>query len=238
MKTYLLHGMGGSPADWAGVQEYFPAEAIALPAQASFAALVNALRDRFAQEKAPYGLAGYSLGGRVAIALSAALLQAESPPARLALLGAGLGFAQEEERQIRKTADQAWADLLRRDPALFWQKWYDQPLFAGFRALPPAAQEDWLTTRRAENPETLARQWEAWGPAQHPYLKPVLDDIAQSSIRCLYLAGERDTKYKSLAHSLAKEGMRTLLIPGAGHLLPLEAPQAVGEALRNFFNGN
>ena len=230
--------MGGSPADWAQVQEGFSGQALAFPAASSFDALVNGLRDQLARETAPYGLVGYSLGGRVAIALAAALLGSPNPPCKLALLGAGLGFSTEEERSARKDSDLAWAELIRRDPEEFWRRWYEQPLFAGFRALPEATRQSWLATRRGIPPETLARQWDAWGPSQHPFLKPALDAITQSGMDCLYLAGERDTKYRSLSETLAKEGMRTLLIPNAGHLLPLEAPRAVAEALRHFFEGN
>jgi 2-succinyl-6-hydroxy-2,4-cyclohexadiene-1-carboxylate synthase len=229
--------MGGSAGDWAWVQKEFRGEALSFPAAPNFAALVSALSAQLARETEPYGIVGYSLGGRVAIAITHALLDAPNPPRKLALLGAGFGFPTEEERSIRKDSDLAWAELIRRNPAEFWRRWYEQPLFSGFDALPEATRQEWLASRLASSAEALARQWEAWGPSQHPFLRPALDAITQSGMDCLYLAGERDTKYRSLSEELTKEGMRTLIIPGAGHLLPLEAPHAVAEALNRFFEG-
>jgi pimeloyl-ACP methyl ester carboxylesterase len=178
---------------------------------------------------------GYSLGGRVAIALADALLESGKAPRRLALLGAGLGFSSDEERAERRAKDAAWAAALREDPQNFWERWYDQPLFAGFRSLAPATQKAWIDARLRMNPEALARQWEGWGPSRHPELRTALHRIAQFGIPTLYLAGELDTKYKRLGEELGREGILAQTIPGAGHLLPLEAPDAVGRALAEFF---
>ncbi|RZA07169.1 MAG: alpha/beta fold hydrolase [Proteobacteria bacterium] len=235
MKTFLLHGMGGAPSDWQAVQKHFPAEALALPPAPTFGFLVETLADFLAEQREPYGLVGYSLGGRVAIALTDALLESGKAPCRLALLGAGLGFSSEEERAERREKDQAWAAALRENPSAFWKRWYDQPLFAGFRRLPAETQEAWIDSRLQMSPDALARQWEGWGPSRHPDLRPALTRIVQFGIPTLYLAGELDTKYKLLSEELRQDGILSQVILGAGHLLPLEAPEAVGLALRDFF---
>jgi pimeloyl-ACP methyl ester carboxylesterase len=50
----------------------------------------------------------------------------------------------------------------------------------------------------------------------------------------LYVAGELDAKYAGLAETYASLGAKTELVPGAGHVLPLEAPEAVAMRVARF----
>jgi pimeloyl-ACP methyl ester carboxylesterase len=75
------------------------------------------------------------------------------------------------------------------------------------------------------------------GPACHPHLEPALQQLKKASISVLYLAGELDKKYLNLGEKLARErGVALAVIPGAGHILPLEAPGEVAERLKTFFS--
>lgn len=235
MKVILLHGMGGGPADWNDVRSLFPAEAWSLPAKPTLEEVAEELADRLSQETAPYGLAGYSLGGRLAILLTHRLLNTPHCPRKLALLSAGLGFPTEEEKRARILQDRAWSTLAEQNPEEFWRRWYAQGLFSTFAELPSATQERWLHARRSLEQAHLSRQLEDWSPSRHPYLKPLLLEIQKQGISTLYLAGERDKKYQSLAGELSAEGLNTVILPNAGHLLPLEAPAAVASAFAGFF---
>ena len=236
MKVFLLHGMGGGPADWAAVRRDFSGEALEFSPAPDFSGVVSALVEKLGRESTPYGLAGYSLGGRVALAATARLVELHRAPARLALLGAGLGFPSSAEREARRARDEAWGALVQNDPARFWREWYEQELFSTFRALPHAEREAWLRSRAELAPSLIARQLVSWSPTRHAYLLPALRSVLAAGVCTLYLSGERDKKYASLARELAREGVRAELLPGAGHILPLEAPAALAHALQSFFN--
>lgn len=235
MKFFFFHGMGGGPRDWNAVRALLPGEAPVLPVGGSFAELVRALTESLADEKSPV-LCGYSMGGRVAIAVAEALLARGKKPRGLALLGAGLGFSSSAEQANRRVDDEKWARLAELNPIAFWEEWYQQPLFVSFRSLPPNVKDDWLAQRKSMNISSLTNQLRAWGPAQHPYLRSALESIRAAGISTLYLAGELDKKYLDLGHELARSALVELaIIPGAGHILPLEAPEKVAQRLREFF---
>src|SRR3954452_15686151 len=74
-----------------------------------------------------FTLAGYSMGGRIALNAAFAL-----EPERLILLGATPGLADPKERATRKAADDALAarvEAIGIEP--FAAEWAAQPLFAG-----------------------------------------------------------------------------------------------------------
>src|SRR3954454_24575095 len=77
-----------------------------------------------------FGLAGYSMGGR--IALHSALTLGPEIVTRLVLVGASPGLADPAERAARRTADAALADRIETlDIEDFAREWGSQPLFAG-----------------------------------------------------------------------------------------------------------
>lgn len=240
MRIILLHGMGGSRRDWDEVIAADPAlekaEAWELPEEDNFDNAAEALARRLAESRVPYGLAGYSLGGRLAIRAAQHLLFLK-PPKRLALLGAGLGFPSREERAERAVFDNGWAELAERDRDAFWERWYEQGIFSGFHALSPEKKNTWMEARRLLSNSILRRQLVSWSPAQHDLLLGDLREIVHAKVATLYLAGENDKKYARLALDLHNEGLQTEILSGVGHVLPLEAPARVAQALAQFFKG-
>src|SRR5262245_20422975 len=75
-------------------------------------------------------LAGYSMGGR--IALHSAVTLGPEVVTRLVLVGASPGLADPGERLERRRADDALADRIETlDIEMFAREWGAQPLFAG-----------------------------------------------------------------------------------------------------------
>jgi pimeloyl-ACP methyl ester carboxylesterase len=65
-------------------------------------------------------------------------------------------------------------------------------------------------------------------------MDPLWDRLAElDGIPVTIIAGERDGRYAAIGRRLADAlpGARLLLVPGAGHGLPREAPQAVAAAI-------
>lgn len=236
-RVVYLHGMGGTPEDWRAVQARQPGLALTLEVSAGApeeCALALA-GEVSKQMSGSFALSGYSMGGRMAILAARALLERKRKPDALILVATGLGGGSEEERASRNHTDEAWAALAGTKPEEFWQKWYEQDLFASFRALPEATRKTWLEQRAAIDPGELASQLSNLGPARHGDLFPVLKDLAAKGVRVLYLAGELDPKYAELAQKVGTiPGVKAEVLQGAGHVLPLEAPDALAQRIAKF----
>ena len=83
--------------------------------------------------------------------------------------------------------------------------------------------------RMANDAEALARTFEQAGQHVMPSRAETLETLAvlrAGGTPLLYLAGERDEKYRALAAQAAEAGATVCIIPGAGHNAHLEAPAA------------
>lgn len=232
-----MHGMGGSPEDWLPVQKNVPGLSLPLDAKAGSPAKCAArLADEIlAQVSGAFCLCGYSMGGRMAILAAEELLKRGKKPESLVLVSTGFGSSSEAERTARNRADEGWAALAEENSEAFWKKWYEQELFASFHALPEAQREAWLESRKAMDIEDLSAQLRFLGPGHHEDLLPKLRDLSLRGVRALYIAGNLDKKYAELAQKVAEiPGLIVELLPGAGHILPLEAPEALSLRIRKF----
>ena len=65
-------------------------------------------------------------------------------------------------------------------------------------------------------------------------MEPLWDRLGElGGLPVTIIAGERDGRYAALGRRLAAAlpGARMLIVPGAGHGLPREAPGAIAEAI-------
>jgi 2-succinyl-6-hydroxy-2,4-cyclohexadiene-1-carboxylate synthase len=171
----------------------------------------------------PVTLAGYSMGGR--IALHAALgLGVE----RLVLIGASPGIADAGERAARAAEDAALADRIEAiGLEAFVREWGAQPLFAGMpRGVAELVEEDRLRNTAAG----LAAALRGLGTGVMPSLWDRLGGLA---VPVDLVVGERDEKFRGVAERMASAlpDARVVVVPGAGHAAHLEAPDAVVELL-------
>jgi 2-succinyl-6-hydroxy-2,4-cyclohexadiene-1-carboxylate synthase len=168
-------------------------------------------------------LAGYSMGGR--IALHAALgLGVE----RLVLIGASPGIADAGERAARAAEDAALADRIEAiGLEAFVREWGAQPLFAGMpRGVAELVEEDRLRNTAAG----LAAALRGLGTGVMPSLWDRLGGLA---VPVDLVVGERDEKFRGVAERMASAlpDARVVVVPGAGHAAHLEAPDVVVELL-------
>lgn len=175
---------------------------------------------------------GYSMGGRVALALAALL------PERVAsvlAIGARAGFEDPAERTERARDDEALAARIERDgvPA-FVDQWMALPLFATQRRLGAAALAGARAERLANRAHALAASLRAMGAGAQPPLHALL---AQRSMPMLLLAGAEDARFAAIARDLAARlpDARVALVPDAGHAAHLENPDAFARIARSFF---
>jgi 2-succinyl-6-hydroxy-2,4-cyclohexadiene-1-carboxylate synthase len=231
----LLHGFTNTGASWQAVIAQLPERYRAIApdirghgaaGEAEPVSLEAVLGDLSALVEGPFELAGYSMGGR--IALHAALALGERVR-RLTLIGASPGIAAESERAARRAADERLAaELERLDIESLAQRWARTPVLAG---QPPDVAACAHADRLRNAPAGLARALRGLGPGALPSL---WDRLGELSLPVSLVAGERDTKFTAVARRMAARlpGAGLEIVPGAGHAVHLEASAAVARLLQ------
>jgi 2-succinyl-6-hydroxy-2,4-cyclohexadiene-1-carboxylate synthase len=221
----LLHGFTQTGASWDGVRRALGARYRALAPDLGEGPWEAELDRLEALAPAPCSLAGYSLGGRLALALA---LRRPERVARLVLVSASPGLADEQERAARRAADEA---LAKRIEALgveaFAREWAAQPLFADQPAEVAAlAHADRLRRSAAAH----AAQLRGLGTGVMP---PLWDRLGELALPVTLVVGERDAKFRAIAERMAERLAHgeIVVVPGAGHAVALEAPEAVAAAI-------
>ena len=233
MRAMLVHGFLGSPADWADVlarlSPGIACDCVAL-AELGCASIADAARALAARlERAPCDvLVGYSMGGRIALELAATW--PERAP-RLVLLGASPGLEDAAERARRAAEDDARAEEILRDGLdAFIERWYRLPLFASFAA--HASFGDARTRRGLGDAAFWARCVAGCSPGR---AEPRWSAIPALAARTTFVAGSLDERYAAVAaraRALAP-ALRVEIVAGAGHVLPLEAPEACARIIES-----
>ena len=230
----LLHGFTQTGRSWQPVRDVLAARyrAVApdLPGHGQFAwrrpasfsacdAYVRALTDE------DFTLAGYSMGGRVALH---AALSIGSRIRRLVLVGASPGIEDAGEREQRRAADAALADRIEAiGMEAFAREWGQQPLFAG---MPRGIADQVDADRRRNTAEGLAAALRGLGTGVMP---PLWDRLGEPAMPVELVVGERDEKFRAIAERMAgrMRDARVHVVPGAGHAVHLERPEAVADVL-------
>lgn len=177
---------------------------------------------------APRVLAGYSQGGRLALA---AALEAPDLADRLILVSAGPGIGDARRRAERRAEDEALAGRIEQvGVEAFLEEWARRPLFAGLGARGP----EWLARDREERLTNtapgLAGALRSLGQGAMPYLG---DRLTELRVPTLLVTGEQDAAYTAPAREMEGRILQSRLavIPGAGHALLGECPEAVADAI-------
>lgn len=240
-----LHGFTGDPGVWDSVLELLPSEIEALcppiaghepgvPLSGTFEQEVERLAADLPRDRGPFHLAGYSLGGRLALGL---LARHRRLFARATLIGVHPGLGGEAERRRRAAADDELARGLERDGVeRFVDRWQGLPLFRTQLALPPGVLEAQRFRRLGHRPEGLAHALRALSLGRMPDYRC---DLPAIELPVHLMAGERDGKFRRLAEATASALPRGTveIVPACGHNLVLEAPRAVASAIERAFGG-
>jgi 2-succinyl-6-hydroxy-2,4-cyclohexadiene-1-carboxylate synthase len=172
-----------------------------------------------------FALAGYSMGGR--IALHAALALGDRVD-RLVLVGASPGIADPAERAARRASDEALADRIEAiGVEAFAREWAALPLWEGQpERVAAAAHAD----RLRNTPSGLAAALRGLGTG---VMEPLWDALPSLTVPVTLAVGERDEKFRAIAERMAAALPRceVVVIPGVGHAAQLEAPDAVAALL-------
>ena len=180
-------------------------------------------------------LLGYSLGGRVALALACRHQELLSC---LVLEGASPGIEGEDERARRRASDDALADEIeRRGVEWFVEAWQENPLFATQKELPREVSLSLRRDRLSNSAHGLAMSLRGAGAGE---MDPLWDEIEGLTIPVLIVVGERDPKYAETGEAMRRRipGSALATVEGAGHCPHLERPQQFADLVERFLAGS
>jgi len=232
----LLHGFTHTGASWQGVRAALPRGYRALApdirghgsaGEVGPVTLPAVLADLDAAAPQRLTLAGYSMGGRIALhaALSPGL---GGRVQRLVLIGASPGIQDPTDRTARREADEQLAgEIERMSIEAFAESWATTPVLAG---QPDAVLAAVHGDRLRSTPAGLARALLGLGTGALPSL---WDRLGGLGMPVTLIVGERDEKFTEIAGEMAARisKARMVVVPGAGHAVHLEAPGRVAELL-------
>jgi len=217
-----LHGNLGSPADW---------EALSLPglravdlwefSSLSFCEFADELATSLTRGLEKPVLAGYSLGGRLALH---AMARHPNRWSGAVILSAHPGLCCIEDRLARRISDEIRArDAREMEWGAFVEKWNRQTVLGG--AFPTPSQLA-LEPRR----EAIARAFESWSLGRQEDLRRKLSSFHAP---VLWVTGENDEKFTRLGAEMADvfTRFRHELIPGCGHRVLQEKPEELIRAI-------
>lgn len=186
---------------------------------------LRALLDRFEVEQA--SLVGLSKGG--AIALDFALTYPQRTRA-LALIDTVLGgHAWSAEGSARDAL--VWQEAARGGIPAAKVSWLAHPLFA------PAMRQPAVAARL----RAIIDDYSGWhfvnANPEHGISPPAATRLHELAMPTLALVGEHDLPdFQAIAAQIRRDApqARTVIVPGAGHMATMEAPELVNQALLDF----
>ncbi|AKF11439.1 alpha/beta fold hydrolase [Sandaracinus amylolyticus] len=229
----FLHGFTGSPASWAPVLAHVPdADALALLGHAGSTSTARTWDEEIERLAASITgrvhLVGYSLGGRIALAVA---LRRPEVIAQLTLIGASPGIEDDVERAARREADEARARMLEREGLdAFVDAWEREPIFATQQTLSPEVRAAHRRIRLAQRAGGLATSLRVLGQGAMPSLWP---ELATLDVPTRLVVGSEDAKLRAIATRMLERLPRATLhvVGGAGHDVGLERPDALAAIL-------
>lgn len=231
----LLHGFGGTHRAWDRVVGHLPAEryrplALDLPGHGDqvgaarpidFDGCVASVLERSPER---FVLVGYSMGGRIALHVA---LAAPERVSGLVLVSATAGIEDGAERAARRERDRRLADEIEQGKIeRFVDRWRAQAMFAED---PPEVDALARADQSRNRPDGIAAALRGVGAGE---MRPLWDRLHELTMPSAIVVGERDTKFHAPGRRMGELLPRaTVTVVNGGHVLPLENPLAVSQAI-------
>ncbi len=235
-KIVFLHGFLGSGSDWLPfarkLEERFYSILVDLPghgeaaipadteADGFFMRTVDALAGEIRRLSAgPCVLVGYSMGGRIGLALA---LRHPELFSKAVIVSSSPGLRTEEERVARRKSDEGVARKIERNFEGFIEFWYSQPLFATLKS--HALFREIEAQRKQGSPQNLARALRLLGTGNQPSF---WNELPDNRLPMLFCVGEKDAKYVEVGKQMAElcPESRLEFFERCGHTLHIEEPE-------------
>jgi 2-succinyl-6-hydroxy-2,4-cyclohexadiene-1-carboxylate synthase len=238
-RIVLVHGFTQSAASFepvaralAGSHEVVTPD---LPGHGRSPAAAGGLESAAAELASSCGRAtyvGYSLGGRVCLQLA---LDHPDVVERLVLVSTTAGIEDLDERAERAGEDEQLARRIEeggdRNLPAFLDEWLAGPLFAHL-----SDEAAGRPARLVNTAAGLASSLRAHGTGA---MLPLWERLGELGMPVVVVAGADDAKFASLARRLAAatRSSSLVLVPGAGHAVPFEQPEAFARLVAGVIAG-
>jgi 2-succinyl-6-hydroxy-2,4-cyclohexadiene-1-carboxylate synthase len=176
---------------------------------------------------------GYSMGGRIALALAATH---PNRVRRLILESASPGISDEQERRARQIADERLAERILHDGLdAFIASWELLPMWESQTGLSTADRERQRQIRLSNTATGLAANLRATGTGAQPSYWNRLADLRAPT---LLITGELDHKFAQFAARMHAElpDARMEVVANAGHAVHLEQPARYVQIVSDFLH--
>jgi len=244
-KIVFLHGFLGSGSDWLSfarkLENRFCSILVDLPGHGEagipvdgdperfFMQTVAALKSEIRRLSAgPCVLVGYSMGGRIGLALT---LRYPELFSKAVIVSSSPGLRTEEERAARRKSDEGIARKIERNFAGFIEFWYDQPLFATLKS--HALFHEIEAQRKQGSPQNLARALRLLSTGNQPSF---WDELPGNLLPMLFCVGKKDAKYVEIGKQMVELCPQSSLelFEHCGHTLHIEEPERFLASMERF----
>lgn len=213
MTIVALPGFLGTPSDWTTIIPHAHVPDIPLLSLWESSRWLNEWASSLPP---PRLLAGYSLGGRLALH---ALIKRPDLWSQAVILSAHTGLKSRLQKELRLQDDLEWARRFREDS---WGELMAEWNQRG--ALQTSAALDRLEADYSR--EKLSHALDAWSLGRQDNLQALIEEV---NIPIAWLTGERDSSFCQIACALKFKhfASRAALVPACGHRLLHDNPQFI-----------
>lgn len=247
LPVLLLHGFTGSGESWsallakeAGIQWIAPDSlghaGTSSPLSPERCEMTEQTADLMAimaeLGHSQFGCCGYSMGGRVALALA---VEYPEHISGLVLESASPGLATAKEQEARIQNDERLADKIEESGVeAFIKDWENIPLFASQSRLNHQVLERQRDIRLRQQPLGLANSLRGLGTGRQPSFWTRLHNIQAPT---LLITGELDHKFTEIAKRMQQvlPAAEHQTISNAGHTVHMEQPELFYTSVITFF---
>ncbi|MDN7246087.1 2-succinyl-6-hydroxy-2,4-cyclohexadiene-1-carboxylate synthase [Planococcus shenhongbingii] len=245
----FLHGFTGSTKTWRGIEKALPEYKIVLidllghgltdsPEDSARYTMELQIRDLnllFGQLGLEnFALAGYSMGGRTALAYACTYPQQIEA---LILESASPGLKSADERLDRQQRDSELAlKILANGITSFVDKWENIPLFDTQKRLPETVKQTIRAERLHQNPLGLANSLIGMGTGTQ---KSYWSQVKQLNLPVLLVTGAMDPKFMAIAEEM-KQALPKVQhgVIEAGHAIHVEKPAEFATMVKEYLSSN
>lgn len=192
---------------------------------------ILSIADRVSLDR--FVLAGYSMGGRIALSFAAGypdrlhglILESSTP-----------GIENEQERQQRVDSDEELAEFIEsNDLEIFIDKWINLPLFASQIRLSDEVRKEIKKQKLNNSKVALTNTLRAAGTGR---MQPVWNRLPGFNIPVLLITGSIDEKFTDISRRMAEmlPNCEHQIINDAGHNVHLEKTDQYCAAIKVFLN--
>ncbi|MCY0888518.1 MAG: 2-succinyl-6-hydroxy-2,4-cyclohexadiene-1-carboxylate synthase [Alicyclobacillaceae bacterium] len=182
-------------------------------------------------EASPAFVAGYSMGGRIALSLA---MMAPWTVRKLVIESGSPGLSDPGERQTRRASDERLAERLESAGVVaFAEDWERLPLFASQRRADERERHLQAQIRRRQHAFGLANSLRAIGTGSQPSWWGWLHEL---DVPTLLVTGACDVKFTAIAESMREllPDARHVVVAEAGHAVHLEQPSDFLQCVTSF----